>query len=299
MPNLFINQKHITDDQRQALNTRLQELFSPEEIADLHSLDEVSVQKRFAHKLRTLNMRHLTEGKTAFVQNFHGDYVNYISDEHKAENWKEYVNQQGRDGVAWGNYVDAKSLAELLGVHLCVNIINTFDGSQTSIFLHRCENDDTPTFVINNTNSIHWHANGKTEGDNNCLYNAFLKELQKMSKPQPSLASKLNNQEYALSNNINELFNVENKAQIVALQKELEQAFNCALKPSELDAQLKDERDRISRLPESVQIQIAEDYICAVALVRTDPNYVNCLRFVASAQETPATPQIPAIAASG
>ncbi len=254
---------------------------------ELIRLDEIAAQKRVAAVLRKAAIDHLRKGKEVVARSFRGEYL-----ASGLGHFEPFLKEQARDG-AWGTYIEATALAEMMGCHLVVTPVKS-GVPQEPICLYRAANENAPKIELFNSNNTHWYVNNKTLGDGNCLFNALTQAVQEKIRVKPlpvktfaveaptvkvpaselpvvkaktpSLAGKPS--EVGLFNQVNQ------EAQTIA---EHQQAILDAIlkqpTPSELKAQSQRETERIARLPLPEQKQIAEDYQMALRLAKEEGSY--------------------------
>lgn len=214
--------------------------------------DETAVQRRLSPTLRAAAINHLRTANTPVAQGFRSRYNEATRDTHE-----NFLKAQEKNG-AWGTYVEASALAEMLDCHLMVTPVTK--GQEADMFcLHRASHDDAPVIHLFNSDNTHWFVNGKTLGDGNCLYNAFAEALRVFVHPEPSAPSA-------------RFFTQEPlKAEVRAIaeqQRRIEAAIKGQGKTDDHlnSVEQEQQQQRIRSLPENVQEQIARDYELALEI---------------------------------
>jgi|GEM_PF-3751411 len=135
------------------------------------NLSEVSFQRALAPTLRQLAIENLRIGQGVIGKIFRRDNTEFVnSDKVKAAQTK-YLEAQSNNGT-WGTYVEAESLAEVLGCHLVVT--NMKNGKEVNTrCLRRDANDGAPIIHLTCHDFVHWTYGGRSLGDGNCLFNSF------------------------------------------------------------------------------------------------------------------------------
>jgi len=145
---------------------------------ELIKLDEIAVQNKMAGALRAAAIKHLRTGKGVVAQSFRGEYIASGLD----SSYEPFLDKQAKSGV-WGTYIEATALAEMTGCTLVVTPVK--DGAaQDPICLYRADNPNAPVIKLFNSNNTHWYVNSKTQGDGNCLFNAFAQAFQQEAKQE-------------------------------------------------------------------------------------------------------------------
>jgi hypothetical protein len=249
-------------------------------------VSEVAIQEQFAGQLRALAIQHLRYGQGVVANSFRGEYLGS-----GLGSYEDFLNTQSRDTV-WGSYIEATALAEKLGCHLVVTPVKG-QVEQKPLCLYRAADEKAPVIHLYNSNNTHWYLNHKTQGNGNCLYNAFAQALQTVVKEElrseaPTLVSSSKSSLFAASE--------ESKH-----QQEIFSIIKTHPTPQELEVELQAEQERMSKLPLAEREQIAADYQLALQLAREEMQHstqqasfpTKACRFALNTSE-PAAASIPA-----
>jgi hypothetical protein len=143
---------------------------------------EKNLQILLAPFLRQAAIRHLESGETPYVLDYRSTYNTLFNQGQVDMSLAAFLKRQVVDR-AWGTYLEAKALADLLQMTLAITIVN--DGIPQKVqFVNVAENPDAPVIHLYNSNSNHWYfypeQRGATIGDGNCLYNAIAQSLRQI-----------------------------------------------------------------------------------------------------------------------
>ena len=138
--------------------------------------NELNVQQHLAGLLRQQAIDHLRTGKTRIAKGFRGEY-----ERANQETYTRFLNRQMQNG-AWATYIEAQALAELFQCNLMITSVT--NGKKEAPWPAHTVEQNAPTIHLYNSNNTHWYVNLHTQGDGNCLYNAFAQALQTIVKPE-------------------------------------------------------------------------------------------------------------------
>ena len=231
--------------------------------------DERTLQRQLAPELRKRAIEHLANGQGVVAKSFRGEY--FASG---LGTYQQFLNVQARPD-AWGTYIEATALGELIGCHVVVTPVKS-GIEQHPICLYRATDDNAPLIHLYNSNNTHWYVKSSTptEGDGNCLFNAFAQALKTQVAPElrfiaptsPSSAVKkhgfLGSKPSLIAEN-----------EVIQFQKNIEQAVSKHASPAQLNIEFQREKQRISRLTTEEQQQISLDYQLALELSREEMGY--------------------------
>ena len=258
----------IRNKQRQeATNTaaRLKQLGIELELAQFAGAQRTrALQEALAPSLRKAAIEHLREGDGVVAKGFRGEYHAVSA----GTSTQSFLAKQAQNGV-WATYIEAEALAETLGCHLVVTPVT--DGNEGDpICLRRAENDKTPVIHLYNSDNSHWYVDGNTQGDGNCLYNAFAQALAAQVRSEKQMATEIASGQISSHNTL--FSNNPQAKQSVAQQRDILEAIKTQPTPTELAKQLAEEKDRIAKLSPDQQQQISDDHAIALQLAMNDPD---------------------------
>ncbi|MBB72031.1 MAG: hypothetical protein CMF50_06495 [Legionellales bacterium] len=216
---------------------------------ELARVYQFKAQELFAPTLRAAAIKHLAEGNGPVARGFRGEYLNVDS-----AGYQHFLTKQRRNR-AWGTYIEATALGELTGCNVVVTPIRNGE-HQSPICLYRAADSNAPTVHLYNSNNTHWFVDGSTRGDGNCLYNAFAQAFQTIARKDLPVTAFTRDE-----SQVNQkLFSKAKQQTTIEQQRQLDQAIARAWTPDELEANLKAEQERMSKLPAAEQAQIRADY---------------------------------------
>lgn len=241
------------------------------------------IQKKLAPILRHAAIDNLRNGQGMVAKAFRGEYI-----ASGLGNFEEFLVAQG-ENAAWGTYIEAASIGELLGAHVIAMPVKG-KAQQSPIALYSPSGDTAPVLQLFNKDNIHWYAAGdQTLGDGNCLYNALAENLQRIviqELPPPVVEAK--KEVPSVSASKQSFFSKEDN-DVVTSQAAILRAIRLAPKPSEIEQQLNEEKKRFDSYPSEVQVQIKEqiaaDYKLALKLAREEMRAFHQSMFVCYSSE--------------
>ncbi len=238
--------------------------------------DEIALQKNLAPILRKKAVDYLGNGNGVVAKGFRGEYI-----ASGLGHYQQFLLSQSQPGV-WGTYIEAVALGELMGCHVVVTPVKT-GVEQAAICLYRATNDNAPVIHLYNSNNTHWYVKSATPtvGDGNCLFNAFAQALKAKVAPE------LRFTESSVTTSTSTIgflgakpSRIEDNA-VIQFQNDIEKSIYHHPTPSQVEANLESEKERIGSLPIEEQQQIAEDYRFALELSRQEMGYtsrnISCL----------------------
>jgi len=147
----------------------------------LATMDDKETQRRLGPLLRELAVTYLRYSQDDFAVGFRYRFAN-------VEKAYAYLNTMSQN-AAWGEDIEARALARILGVNLNVTIHTmapnaTRDNWVDTTTTHNLftSGKDAPTMMLHNRNNQHWFVNDATGADGNCLFYSMAQAVQNQVK---------------------------------------------------------------------------------------------------------------------
>lgn len=230
--------------------------------------DEITLQKQLAPILRKKAVDYLANGNGIVAKSFRGEYL-----ASGLGYYQQFLREQSQPGT-WGTYIEAVALGELMGCHVTVTPVKT-GVEQDPICLYRAQDDNAPVIHLYNSNNTHWYVKSAapTQGDGNCLFNAFAQALKSKVTPELRFVQSPSQPNTIKSGFLSQKSSAVPEDAVIKFQRDIESAISGHPTPAQLEADLHREKERISSLPVEEQQQIVEDYKLALKLSRQEMGY--------------------------
>ncbi|STX52109.1 Predicted cysteine protease (OTU family) [Legionella busanensis] len=229
---------------------------------------QIIIQNFYHKKLRKQAIDHLDESNQVVARNFRGEYLAA-----GLGKYKDFLNEQKKVGT-WGTYIEAIALAEKYNVNLVVTPV-AHGIKQEPICLYRSNDSDAKTIHLYNNDNTHWYVDSQTQGDGNCLYNAFAQALFNLKLIK--LEDNDNTESLSSIKSVDEgpirdlsIFSRNYQEDVRVQQEAIQLAISKAPKATEREQDFDQEKARIGKLSPEEQKQIADDHAYALRIAREE-----------------------------